>query len=71
MPHKDAKIHLQNAAALVNQWHFAYMEVMPLPVGTRPQVHSQLGLSTEGSLKAHCKLRLVPYLIMCYARVDQ
>lgn len=27
MPHKDAKTHLQNAAALVNQWHSAYMEV--------------------------------------------
>ena len=27
MLQKDAKVQLQNAAALVNQWHAAYMEV--------------------------------------------
>ena len=28
MPQKDAEVQLQNAAAVVNQWHAAYMEVM-------------------------------------------
>ena len=28
MPQKDAMVQLQNAAAIVDQWHAAYMEVI-------------------------------------------
>ena len=28
MPQKDATVQLQDAAAIVDQWHAAYMEVM-------------------------------------------
>ena len=30
MPQNDAKAQLQDAAAVVNQWHAAYMEVISL-----------------------------------------
>ncbi len=33
VPQKDATVQLEDAAAIVNQWHAAYMEVMILPTG--------------------------------------
>ena len=37
MPQKDATVQLQDAAAIVDQWHAAYMEVM-----TPQQAHPSL-----------------------------
>ena len=39
MPQKDAEVQLQNAAAIVNQWHAAYMEVADPTSSSIPGAH--------------------------------
>lgn len=42
MPCKDATTQLQNAAALVDQWHTAYMDVCTFCPQTVPQTSQQM-----------------------------
>ncbi len=54
VPQKDATVQLQNAAAIVNQWHAAYMEVLLRQVASSSRC--QAGCCDSSQWAPHCLL---------------